>query len=463
MAWLKLSIVVTAGLVLAMLAFPFGQTWIEVAGHHLPKGNVVVDYAWGVAWALLLGSTLLLWPVSLRVKRQLIWLWTLKCVVALGLMLVYEWNYGLDAFSYFWLGQPGLYDDNGLAFGQGTEIMRAISNLHWRYLIADSYHAMKLTFAYVGFIGAYFFYRGTALAFGRDDLRLLWLLVCIPSVLQWSSILGKDPIVFCGIGIYAYGVVRFQRKEAPSALFYALLGGVLAAATRPWLALILVAPLLSFIWLRVKRPAVKLALPFVAAAAIFFALGFFSDRLQVASIDDAVTRTELLSQGFSTGGSANTSALSEQNSLEKMIAFAPVGAFTALYRPLPGEVLNVFGVLAGLENLALLWLTALAFKRGRARDLQEPLVLWALTLVLVWAFVYGFVSFHNMGGGARFRLQIMPVFVCLLLYLGRVLQRFSHAEELRRRVRHRADPEPRAHADRAPGGVESGSALPPGR
>ena len=101
----------------------------------------------------------------------------------------------------------------------------------------------------------------------------------------------------------------------------------------------------------------------------------------------------------------------------EMLSFAPIGMFTALFRPLPGEVNNIFGILAGLENGLLLFLIASGIYRARWRAWFDPAVVWALTTLLSWSFVYGFVSAQNLGSAFRFRLQILPVLLSLALYL----------------------------------------------
>jgi hypothetical protein len=125
-----------------------------------------------------------------------------------------------------------------------------------------------------------------------------------------------------------------------------------------------------------------------------------------------------LSRLWNYGGSAQV-ITTDFTRIDQLIAFIPFGAFTALFRPLPGEVLNLFGLLAGLENLLLLFLLSLAVIRTRWKDFKNPLVLWATLLVLTWATVYSFISFQNLGAAVRFKLQILPILLGLLLYLGR--------------------------------------------
>lgn len=433
--WIELGIALAFVALLVFAALPVGQELIEVAGRNIPKGDLVADYTLGLAWALVLGGLLLLWPIPRAHKRTLAWLWAAKIVVTLGLMLVYEWSYGLDAYAYFAFGEPARYAALGPAsgveaprLGAGTGLLYLLSNLHWRYLVADSYHAMKLSFAYVGLLGVYLFARAAMVFFGAHpagassiaerDRRLLFFIGLFPSTLQWSSILGKDPVTFTGVAAFCLGVLYGARGRLGLAAFWALSGGVLAAAFRPWLTLILLIPLVVFAVVLVRGVLGKALLGAAAVAAFVVSVTFFSDALGIRSVDDVVERSTVISNAFAQGGSAGESDLKTDNSPAKMLAFAPLGAFSALFRPLPGEVLNLFGVLAGLENLFMLWLVVLALRRGRGLLLKEPVLAWSVALVAVWAVIYGYVSFHNLGTGARFRLQIFPVFSCVALYLA---------------------------------------------
>ena len=47
-----------------------------------------------------------------------------------------------------------------------------------------------------------------------------------------------------------------------------------------------------------------------------------------------------------------------------------------------------------------------------------PLVAWALALLISWATIYGYVT-QNFGTLIRYKVQIIPIFLGLLFYLGR--------------------------------------------
>jgi hypothetical protein len=404
---------------LLLIALPWGRGLIVEAGRNIEQRDMETDYLWGLGWALALGATFFAWPVSRAERSTLLWLWLAKIEMMLGFMLLYEWNYWLDAFNYWFGGGQDLVGLSDLNFGDGSSLVLYLSHLQWDYLLGSSYHANKVTFGYVGLIGTVVYYRAACAFLRKRDTRILWLLGLVPSALQWSSILGKDPLAYTAIGLYAWGVVRLYRQ--PSLWSIAAIGcGIFGASyIRPWMAAILLAPLTVFGLFSLRGVLSRILLGSVVAVGFFGALSIFSDVLHVSSVDDVVDQTQAQAQAFDTGGSANQSALEHDNSVEKMIVFAPLGIASALFRPLPGEVPNIFGFLASLENVALLWLTVRAFRRSRLKDLADPVLLWAMTLVLSWSLVYGFVCYHNAGTGVRYRFQIFPVLIGVVAYLAR--------------------------------------------
>jgi hypothetical protein len=120
-----------------------------------------------------------------------------------------------------------------------------------------------------------------------------------------------------------------------------------------------------------------------------------------------------MSKSWARGGS--TLGSPGFTTLAGMFTFSPMGMFTALFRPLPGEVFNAFGLVAGLENALLLALCIRAFRKVKFRGIRENLC-WsfAFALILTWAFFYGFISYQNLGSAVRFKLQILPVILILL-------------------------------------------------
>lgn len=93
----------------------------------------------------------------------------------------------------------------------------------------------------------------------------------------------------------------------------------------------------------------------------------------------------------------------------------PEAAVSSIYRPLPGESWQFLFLLSSLENLLLLWLTAVAvvalYRHSAKPDL---LCLLLLAFVLVMAGITG-LSTPNFGTLSRYRIVYLPLLVFLLL------------------------------------------------
>jgi hypothetical protein len=201
-------------------------------------------------------------------------------------------------------------------------------------------------------------------------------------------------------------------------LGYVAFGLVIASFIRVWLGLIFVIPLIAAYVLAGRSSAfTKVLFVLIAAPAFFVTLQVFSERFSLETTQDLVSTTQVLSSSWARGGSAQA-IRGEFDSILSMILFAPVGAFAALFRPLPFEVPNAFGMMAGLENAAILMLFMVGFARRGIAWVRQPIVLWAVSVLLVWGTLYGFVSYQNLGTAFRFRAQVVPILLLLGLYLA---------------------------------------------
>ena len=87
----------------------------------------------------------------------------------------------------------------------------------------------------------------------------------------------------------------------------------------------------------------------------------------------------------------------------------PFAVVTVLFRPFPGEALNLLGILASLESLALLALVAARLRLGVLfREMRRsPLVVFSLSYVLLFA--VAFSNIENAGILVRQRGQVLPL------------------------------------------------------
>lgn len=392
---------------------------ITSLGQNIPQYNVITDYATGLLWCIALGLSIFVWPVPSKHKLPLLNLWLVKSLVALGFMLLVEGYYSsLDGYSYFDIPRQANFSWTGFKVTNGTE---NIINLVWLYyrLMPESYHALKVSCAMIGFVAIYVFYRAAVIFLKREEILVLYLLALFPSILFWTSIIGKEPIALLGMSLYSYGVIGWYRFQQWRYLLWLALGVAIATFMRLWLGPIQLIPVAVILILRGGQGILKrTGLTIVIAIALLLAIRRIQTYFGIATPQDLLITLNTLSRLWSYGGSGQQLNV-DFTQVDQLLVFIPLGMFTALFRPLPGEILNPFGLLAGLENLLLLFLMGLAIIKTRRKDFKDPVILWATLLVLTWTVLYSFVSYQNLGSAVRFKLQILPTFVGLLLYLGR--------------------------------------------
>lgn len=404
-----------------ILLIPLFVQWVEVAGSVIHDGDIFSDYYIGFVTAIIIGISISIWPVPNQDKLPLFNVWVVKSLVVLGGMLVYEYHYGqigLDAFNYYAESRHGEFRAEDFIQGAGTANIINLARLYQVYL-PDSYHAMKVIWALIGFLGVYLIYTAAKKVYLNCDVKVFYVLSFFPSILFWTSILGKDPINFIGIAIYIVGVVGFYADRRLHYIILIAFGIYIASYIRFWYGLILTIPLIPY-FLLFPLPLLNRFLIIAASAVgVYFTSQELFSGFNIGSLADLILTSDSISHSWADRGGSGQTIEGGLNSLDATMKFIPLGAFTALFRPFPGEVLNLFGTLSGFENLIIFILTILAFMRTRFSELQHPILIWAISLIVVWALFYSIASYQNMGAAVRFRLQILPVLLMVVLYLSR--------------------------------------------
>jgi hypothetical protein len=414
----KILIAIIVGVLCLSVLGSIFLDMVVISGNHqapYPGGSLVTDYVFGVLWAMILGTSILFWPVSSKDRKALLRIWLIKVFITLVVMLAYEYQYFLDPDGYYGGAQSPDFIFEGFTFGNGTVATRQLVWLHLQ-IFPDSFHAAKVGFSMIGLLGVYLFYRAAVIFLRREHVRILYVLALFPGILFWSSILGKDLVTLLGISLYTYGIIAFHR-HGKARHFIMIFGGILIATfIRSWLVPMMVLPLLVFVITRRGNRTWRAGFAIACMFVFFFAITMTGDLWNITSTAGLYDFRSHAAGAFAGGGS--TQEAHEIAGLNDILRLLPFGIFTALFRPLPFEVPNIFGFLQSLENVVLLFLMALAVKRTQLKELNDPIILWAISLILIWAALYGLVV-SNLGALVRYKLQIYPIFLGLLLYLGR--------------------------------------------
>lgn len=382
---------------------------LHILGRNIPTLEIGSDYFKGVLTAVLITPLIFLLPARNSVTFNLLALWSVRCLVTLGFMLYYEYTYGLDAYYYFRHAVSSIDITGGLNLYGGTDNVVVITRaLAQNFSLLASYHALKVFWSFFGFLGCYIFYCAYTRSTNDESIAPLWLISLFPSVLFWSSILGKDPITLLGIALFFYSAIGLFKKASATDIILAITGLAIAGIIRTWLIVLFATPFLILFLLRSKaRPFSKALIATFAGLMIAY---FSNDILAALEISDSKSFIDVLNvtaSSWTHGGSGQN--MQSFTSGREALMFLPKGTFTALFRPLPGEVRNVFGTLSGIENMILLLGLVICFFAAKPAYRKDLFIQYAAITIFIWSLFYAYISYQNLGTAVRFKLQVLPL------------------------------------------------------
>ena len=329
--------------------------------------------------------------------------------------LLYTVDNRSDSVSYF--TSSNNTSDWLSFFETGTKF---VGFLAWPFInvLGLSYYAVMLLFSYLGFVAIVLFYLIAVENISLDPvfngLSPIELLFLLPNLHFWTSSLGKGSTILFGVGLFSYGLSRFNKRITPM-----VLGGFVMYMLRPHILLayvvaIIIALFTSNIGL---KPVYKWMILVVAFVAFFYVSGSVlqftdSDSLDITQSENLMHRTSELSHATSGVDIQN------YNILLKL--------FTFWFRPLFLDQLGVMGFIVSFENAVYLFLFFLVVRMLiKNWDAYNGFFRVSLFMFLIASIILAQVS-GNLGIALRQKTQIMPflfILYCKSLTLRPILSR----------------------------------------
>lgn len=437
-----------SGPVLMVLIAAAGASWlatnVQGLGERLDQSELELDYAIGLLWWA--GIAIGIWLLAGANRHLLLVGWVAKFFVVLVAMLFYEYKYryNLDAYLYFRMVATGEHfffpgvdwrQESWMPMFQQTveaetlqgQLVQNIGTENMLRLVmvvsqftGPYYHALKVVFAFLGYWGIWLFYRAFVAILGRSFPLAFYVLALYPSILFWSSIFGKDPVFILFIGLYAYGSAVWLTRGAAVGVVWAGLAIGASYLFRPWMAAIEAIPLLLATLVRLFGwVPVTLA---IAVGSVIVGLGTdLTGPLKSLKTSSFIEIMASRAEGQTGQGESGTNlTIAEAQELWQTPSGIALVVFSGLFRPLPFDAKNILVAVAALENCILLILLLVsAFKYLRWDFVKSPIILWAMTYSLIWSAAYGLIILTNFGAGMRYKLQLLPFIILLILLLLR--------------------------------------------
>lgn len=374
-------------------------------------GQPAAAYADFFLALLLLGALTGIVAVVTKDRRYL-HLWLIKAFVTLIVMIPYEYYYGLDAYMYY---AYAIQNSVPVPFGEsGTSDVIWI-NHYFTYLVGDSYYSLKLFNSFIAFIGLIFLYKSYEYVMQKSGFeirhgRFIYVLFLFPSVLFWSSILGKDPLNLFFVGLFTYGAFRLSDHFSLKALLLLILSIAGVYYIRTWWSIIMLMSIM-FYYTRLNSTRSLLYLLMISPA-LYLAMVYFLQMQNIGSFQDLFAKMTYTSQVLAYG-SSSIEATTITGFGDYALYYLP-NLFTSLFRPMPWDVRNAFSLLAAIENVVLFYLTYRYILRNWHEVFANRYLRFLILFIFAWSLFYVIISPTNLGMAVRFKLQVLPAMLIII-------------------------------------------------
>lgn len=284
-------------------------------------------------------------------------------------------------------------------------------------LIGDALPTLFIAFALASLTGGYLFYRAFTSAFPNGDRWLFGLLVVLmPSMLLWSSFVGKDSPIQYFIALACFGFAKLTQRPSPKSVFLCAAGLAGALLIRAHVAAML-AIAMTFPYAvgrsrtgRTHRVARIILVPVLLAGTYFLvsqAQSFLYSNLNNDDSNSVFQEANNVTRNSQIGGSA----FNEGTPLRVRIAESPF----LLFRPFPWEMNSTIAIPAEAESVGLMLLCW--FRRreiwSTLKHWRDPYVGFLLVYSIVFLITFG-GAISNFGILLRQRIMVTPVALMLI-------------------------------------------------
>lgn len=317
-----------------------------------------------------------------------------------------------DAVGYWMTAKMLSPDEFALYFAEqkGTYFLFAL-NYYPANVLGLSYFTGTMLYSLIGFIGLALFYVVAVQVVPYNskfgNYTLFPLVFFMPNLHFWSCSVGKDTLLFFCISIFAYGLLKIQKR-----LPLVLLALLLSYFVRPHITMFLVVAFgLSYVMSSKVSTAQRMIFSVVligVGIAILPSVMEFA-RIEEASVDSfeqfSDTKAGLLSRA-SAGSRIDISSYP-----------FPLKVFTFLYRPLFFDINGIPAAIASVENLLLLIISFSIFRNKPVQTFKAaPFVIKGLVFFLIIGTLAFSQSLGNLGIMIRMRNMFLPGFLIFILW-----------------------------------------------
>lgn len=326
--------------------------------------------------------------------------------------VIYTFNNRSDSGEYYRkaIGAESWFS----AWGTQTEFIVFVT---WPFakFLGLSYNAVMLLFAFFGFQGIVFLYLTAkenipTLKTVTASLSILEIIFLLPNLHFWSSSIGKGSAMMFAVGLFTYGVSRFNKRKIIIGV-----AGFLMYMVRPHVLYGFILGIVMAILFSKKGMKItsKIIIVIIAGVALYFISGDVTKLTGGSGFD--IFNSNFLDHRNTEFGRGGSGVEVSNNELIKL--------FTFWFRPLFIDSPGVLGIIVSFENMVMLIFFFQFFKNF----FKKWKMINTFFRILLFSFIFVSITLAQLGGNLgiimRQKSQIMPLFFVVFCYTEALKQR----------------------------------------
>lgn len=338
---------------------------------------------------------------------------------------IYALNSASDSRKYFQVASNA--QEWFPLFGVGTDF---INFLVWPFssLFSLSYFSVMIIFSSFGLLGILLLYRAAKENIGNPFsathvFGITEILFLLPNLHFWTSSIGKGSVIILGLGLFFFGLSRFNRR-----IPHILIGAGIIYLVRPHILFALVVA--TFVGALLTNTGIKR----VYKLAIIFACSLFIFFIS----DNVVEFTEVTNYNIFNSNELKErrEALAQSTSGFDISSYSfPLKLFTFWFRPLFVDAPNAVGFIVSFENLYYLYIFSFVIIYGykywsQLNGWYRICIFMFILASIVLSQVTG-----NLGIALRQKAQIMPLLFIFASKLVLLKHDFRNSDQVSKFVK----------------------------
>ena len=276
------------------------------------------------------------------------------------------------------------------------------------------FYVQSMLFGIMSFVGLYYLYRFFSALIPINEYSIIAILFCIPSILFWTTSIGKEATVVFALGLLLYFVYSLSLAFSIKSLLAFIFFFLLLLNVRVYMILVLLPALVAYYW-NLKCSKIKAFVPYLICNLTVLGLAIIYDSVVPNQYRMMYMVTDIQSSFINNTGNTSFPIYPIENSWVNLFLQLPKYLLNGFIYPTYNLCSATWCRLASIESMLISGFLLLCLLKVKYRYfLDNSIALFCLSIGLT-LMLFIDVVVNNAGALVRYRtIALIFIFIGIL-------------------------------------------------